>query len=697
MTPRAIDTETFLIERPVAAPRMVCTSWSDASGTFLADRETAIQKWHKWASGADLMIGHSFAFDTCVAMACDPDLVPLVFRAYADGRVQDTLLNFKLIDIAYGDLKWRKQRGYDLGTCAARAKIDVEKSDPWRLRYADLAGIPIDMWPEDAVHYAKHDAFATLKVWQHQQQLDAAWRAEFGSPILHQAPARARYDFALRLAGIWGVRCDPERVSELKAATERRMFEIWKEGWTSVKGKEHAPLTDTSVTYTESKKMKRKAGDVIVTKEVASPLVRVNGSKNMAAAQKLVQLTFEGLGLPVPMTEPKPNPKTGKTAAPQISTSRDTCILSGSDVLEDFADYARTGTLIKRIEDLGKGVELPLQPRYDSLLESGRTSSSKGIAKKPMPRDLVGVQIQNFPRSPDDELKRVLLEQCGRVSDARSCVVPREGNVFILADYSSGELHTLAQCHRHWFGRSTLGDMLNAGIDVHMWFGALAYGQGVTYEEAKRRLDAGDKIVKGWRQAAKPIVFGRPGGMGAKKMVITARKSYGVRFTLDEAKRLIALYDNAVPELKRQFELVKGLLGDGETCLIKQLFSDRWRGGCSYSAANNSFFQGLLAEGCLDAMFEVQLECYSVTASDLYGSRVIAEVHDEIVAESKIAKASKAAKRLSHIMEKCLNVYTPDYPTPAEPVVTSIWSKDAKGILGPDGELVAWEPRRIAA
>jgi DNA polymerase-1 len=622
-------------------------------------------------------------------MAYEPDLIGPIFQAYSDERVEDIALNQKLIDIAKGELKFRKGRGYALDELARRYDLPPpDKESPWRLRYAELDALPLEMWPADAVEYPKQDAVVPFKIWQGQQLIDQAAVDELGSRVLHQAPRRAQYDLALRLASIWGVRTNSTRVSELKAATERRMYELWKEGWTSVKTKKrHAPLTASAVTYTERKKVKGK----VTEKKVTGPLVRPSGTKNMAAAQALVAATFAALGKPVPMTEPKGN------SAPRISTSRDTCILSGNDVLEDFADYARTGTLIKRIEDLAKGVDLPLQPRYDSLLESGRTSSSKGKNKKPLPRDLVGVQIQNFPRSPDDDLKRVFMEMFGHVSDARSTLEPRDGNGFILADYSSGELHTLAQCHKDWFGQSTLGDMLNLGMDVHLWFGALAYGPrtpvglpDITYEDALARYKAGDKEVKGWRQSAKPIVFGRPGGMGAKKMVITARKSYGVRFTIEEAKRLIALYDNAVKELPMQFDMVSGLLGGHTTCRVLQVRSLRWRGGCSYSAANNTFFQGLLADGALDAMFQVARECYACPESPLYGFRIVAFVHDEIVCEGPLARCSDAARRLSAVMEECLNVYTPDYPTPAEPVVTMIWSKDAKSGVSAGGELLAW-------
>jgi len=699
----SFDLETYLIERPVAAPRPVCVGFSatergDGIEQFNCGGQALDMVWHWLTSCNERLINQTIAFDMTCLMAYEPDLIAPVFQAYVDERVESIDLNQKLIDIAKGELKFRKLHGgYALDAIARRHNLPIEiaKDDPWRLRYAELDALPIAYWPEDAREYPRKDAQAPYLIWKAQRAIDEAWRKEHGSTILQDAPRRAQYDLALRLCSIWGVRTDATRVRELKAATERRMYELWKGGWTGAKtGRRHAPLTEARVTYVE-------AG-----KEVTACLVRPSGTKNMKAAQALVEQAFLARKLPIPMTTPKENPKTGKTAEPQTSTSRDTCLLSGSETLADFAEFARIGTLIKRIEDLEFGVDLPLQPRYDSLLESGRTSSSKGKSKKPLPRDLVGVQIQNFPRAPDAELKRVMVEMFGRVSDARATLAPRPGNVFILADYSAGELHTLAQTCRDLFGYSKLGDMLNDGTDVHLWFGAKAYAKGVSYEQALARYKAGDSEVKAWRQSAKPITFGRPGGMGARKMVITARKSYGVQFTIDEAERLIDLFDQEFPEIEALFNHVAGMLGTNSTCTTQHVRTGFWRGGCGYSAACNQQFQHLLAAGALPALFHVVKECYCPPdapdytlgglgcspSGALYEFRPVAFVHDEIVLEGPRERAASAVARLSEIMEREINLVTPNYPTRAEGVITEIWTKDAKAVFDPEtGEQVAWK------
>jgi len=41
-------------------------------------------------------------------------------------------------------------------------------------------------------------------------------------------------------------------------------------------------------------------------------------------------------------------------------------------------------------------------------------------------------------------------------------------------------------------------------------------------------------------------------------------------------------------------------------------------------------------------------------------------------------------------MERELEKFTPDYPTVAEPVITRVWTKDAKTVRNAQGEVVLW-------
>ncbi len=667
------DTESDRFAQGKQAPAPVCVSYHNertpGSLELIEDSGDLLL-----AMMREPNAGHFIAYDHACIMAYYPDLIGPVFEAYDNDLVQDTLLNQKLIDIASGRMSAiKKFKGYDLGSVAGRYDIPIDKTDPWRLRYGELRGVPIKYWPSDASAYAIKDAIAPYDVLKGQYALDKEWTERMGSPILHQAAERARAQFALHLASCWGVRSDGFKVKQLKAATERRIMELRKE-------------------------------------LIPTGLVRPNGKKFMKAAKDRIKAAFVKRGEPVPIT------KTGQEKLDKgetidrdkyTATDRDACILSGDETMVDFAELSRASSIVSRVADMELGATLPLHPRYDSLLETGRTSSSRGTS---------GIQIQNFPREthynvnagkPDkpgmcfcgngwDKIKN----RCPRpeLPGARECLMPRPGSVFVLADYSSAELHTFAQVCIDLFGHSTLAGLLNQRMDVHMWIGCHAFGKGVRYEDLPKGAKDKDPFSE-WRQTAKPIVFGRLGAMGAKKIVLYARKAYQVILTAQTAQHIIDTYQGNVPEIPEYFEYIDGKLGRQDRNskvkkrgIMRQPRSGRWRGGVTYAAMANSHFQGLAADGALAALWAVCKECYTVPSSALYGFRIIAFVHDEIVLEGPEDRAHDAAMRLQFLMEDRFNRYTPDCPTPAEPLVTRVWSKKAKAKFGADSKLIPWEP-----
>jgi DNA polymerase I-like protein with 3'-5' exonuclease and polymerase domains len=160
------------------------------------------------------------------------------------------------------------------------------------------------------------------------------------------------------------------------------------------------------------------------------------------------------------------------------------------------------------LDKMGRRV---LHPSFDVLKTTGRTSSFGAI------------NAQNLPR--DDRV--------------RSCFVPAPGHVFIDADYSAIEMVTLAQGMMAQFGlRSRLADALNAGKDPHRLVAALATGKPET------------EVTRDERQRAKPINFGKPGGMGNLRLQSYARTSYGVVLTNAEVDQLSEAWFQQFPEMK---------------------------------------------------------------------------------------------------------------------------------------------------
>ena len=390
--------------------------------------------------------------------------------------------------------------------------------------------------------------------------------------------------------------------------------------------------------------------DEIKTKLIAAGLVRANGSRDTKAAAAHMIAVCIDKSLPLKLTPTN-----------KVKLDADTCDATEDPTLELYGEFSGLKTRISNfVKLLRKGTTVPIQAKF-SLLETGRTSSSPNV--------------QNWPRK----------------GGVRECVVPRSGKVFAAADYSRFELHTVAQtmltigiCKR-----SKLADALNAGFDPHLEIARRIVG--CTYEEAERRFAANDEEIDDARQAGKVANFGFPGGLGIKRFVHFARKQYGVIITEEEAKALKQYWLEAWPEFVEYLRWI-GDQCEGGPAKIEQVYVQRYRGGCSYCEAANSFFQGLAADAAKRAGFMIARACYVDTSSPLFGARMVNFIHDEFIVEvDDNEHAAAAAEELARLMVEGASVFLPDVPAVAEPYLARRWSKKAKPIRNSKGELIPWE------
>jgi hypothetical protein len=187
-----------------------------------------------------------------------------------------------------------------------------------------------------------------------------------------------------------------------------------------------------------------------------------------------------------------------------------------------FADYLKYRQAEKLLSTyLRKMGPIRLHPKFGYLLETGRTYCGGGF------------NLQNLPTEKD------LLKGDPDAATIRGCFTPAEGNVFVDADYSQIELLVLAYVWVHQFGRqSRLAELINSDQDVHWLIAALVLG--------KEPRD----VTKDERSSAKPVSFGRPGGMGAARLQRIAKNGYGIELTLEQVEQRIAAYESLCPELK---------------------------------------------------------------------------------------------------------------------------------------------------
>lgn len=379
---------------------------------------------------------------------------------------------------------------------------------------------------------------------------------------------------------------------------------------------------------------------------IEAGLVRPNGVRDTkAAAARMIDICKE-LGVPVP-----------RTAKEGVCLDADACLDSGDPLLQLYAKLGQQkSALSKDVPLLEMGAKYPIHARF-SILKTGRTSSSPNV--------------QNL----------------GRGGDVRSCFVPRKGMVFAQADYASLELHTLSQVCLDILGQSKLAEVLNSGEDPHTHMAAKI--GGVSLAEAKALKKAKDKQFDRWRQSAKVANFGFPGGLGPKSLVAFAKATYGVILTEPEARGLKGAWQAQWTEMPFYFAHVNGLMKQGKATL-KQVRSNRYRGGALYTEACNSYFQGLGADAASRATWLLAKACYLDRASSLYGSRVVNFVHDEFFTETPDNEgAHDAAHEQVRLMIAGANEVLPDVPARTDPVLMRWWSKDAQAVFV-NGRLVPW-------
>ena len=389
-------------------------------------------------------------------------------------------------------------------------------------------------------------------------------------------------------------------------------------------------------------------------------LVRPDGSRDTKLAQAR-------------MLEVVGPDKVKKTDGGAISVDADSCKASEDHLLEAYAELTTLKTMLsKDVEVLRKGTVSPIHTRYD-MATSGRTTSSNP-------------NVQNFRRTSE---KKMPDGTTRKLPDVRSCFVPRTGFVFAQADYGGLELVTLAQVCLDLFGHSEMAKYLNEGKDIHT--ATAANLMSITYEEGARLKKAKDKTFDSFRQTAKVLSFGFPGGLGPARLVYFARKSYGVTMTEIEAKALKRTWLRQWPEMNDYFRHVDSL-EKGEKSALKHVRSNRYLGGASYTARCNSYFQGLGADVAKHAMWATARLQYGNELSWLRNTRTVLFCHDEIVVEVKNVDdaASGAAKELSAIMVAAAKVFVPDVRIEAEPALMAYYSKNAQSIYDSDGNLEVW-------
>jgi len=498
-----IDTETWLInsEQGIVAPRMVCLTFcTEDAEVGLLGRDDALSFMHALLDADDIVfVAHHARFDFAVLAAADASLLPKIFRAYDEGRVRCTMVREKLLALARGELADEGETGakrnvkFSLSACVQR-RFDIDLSDakmvkggvkPWRLRFSELDGIPVEQWPADARDYALDDAKWNLALFDDQtRELN---EQGMGGDMIPDEAYQTRGAFWLYLLSVRGVRTDVVRVNRLKDELEAEYKRInalvraanvlkpkmqkgemvWSKNMAALRerviaaygGEDFAPKTEKGAISTAREDLLKPADKRVLDW--------------VSKAETEILQARQADGLPH-MTEDE----VAALTADLSHAAGEAFSVSGDQVYNWLVLHAvgeRSGVeklLGTYVPVLLQGTQFPVTPTFNELVASGRTSS-------------INPNLQNPPRK----------------GGIRECFIPRPGFYYAFCDYSFIELCTLAQSCLEMFGWSEMADAINAGLDPHLDMAASMLG--IAYDEALLRKKQKDPEIAEYRQLSK--------------------------------------------------------------------------------------------------------------------------------------------------------------------------------------------------
>jgi len=229
-----------------------------------------------------------------------------------------------------------------------------------------------------------------------------------------------------------------------------------------------------------------------------------------------------------------------------------------------------------------------------------------------------------------------------RGREIRKAFIPDEGNIFLSADYSQIELRLMAHLSKD---RSMIGDFLS-GNDIHAATASKIFG-----------VDIKD-VTREMRSRAKTANFG----------IIYGISSYGLseRLTISrkDAKDLIDGYFNSYPGVKRYMD--ESIRKAREEGFVTTMFGRRRylrdiqsrnqvvRGNAERNAINAPI-QGTAADIIKIAMVRI----HEKMKSERYASKMILQVHDELIFEVVPGELEKLKEMVIYEMTNAVKLDVP--------------------------------------
>ena len=337
---------------------------------------------------------------------------------------------------------------------------------------------------------------------------------------------------------------------------------------------------------------------------------------NINSPQQLGIILFEELQLPKNLTR---KTKTGYS--------------TNVRVLEKLAPYHALPELILEYRSAAK-----LKSTYtDALVElinpdTGRIHTSFHQASTRTGRlSSSDPNLQNIPvRTPEGREIR------------RAFVANDDEHTLIVADYSQIELRILA----HLSGDERLREAFDQDLDIHAQAAALIFG--VPHDDVDADM----------RRQAKTMNYGIIYGIGAFRL------SSELRIEFDEAQQLIDNYFQTYAGVRGYFDqIVAGASQTGyvttllgRRCYVPEIKArDRNSQEFAKRVAINAPMQGTAAEMIKVAMLRI----HDHLAKNGMQTKMLLQVHDELVFEGPKSESEQAITEIKHLMENACQIDVP--------------------------------------
>lgn len=516
-----------------------------------------------------------------------------LFSHYDRNKIYDTAIMYQLLSLAAsGQVPFKR----NLKLLASRFLGATIEKDERRENFAQFKGKGIEEIPQDYLEYGAIDVIATLDIYKvllnHIDRHD-----KYKTLLSHHIQIKG--DLALSQMYKNGIGFDIDmrdkwlqiKDEELKQLSMRladwglvRGLKGYKETFRYII--ENILQLEVPYRYKKLTTKKLEHGDWIYAE---SGMIEINGRRVRVEEGQTTHGT------------------------PSISSQREDLEVyyDSQSFIKDFLDFMEIEKASGFVRDIDSDV---VHPRYNLLVNTGRTSCSK----------------PNFQQLP-------------KMGGIREMFKAREGNTFIITDYSAVELATLSQVLYKMYGESVMRDKINEGIDLHRYYASVMHSTPVS------------SINKQQRQEAKAANFGFPGGLGVKTFIQFSR-GYGLSLTRPQAQSMKDTWFSAFPETK---EYMKN--DDGFVFTL----SGRKRGNTTYCAEKNTPFQGLAADGAKLAMYNLMRR----------GFKLVGFCHDEIITEVPEKEADNLLGLQEEIMIDSMNIVVPDVKIGTESMISGHYTK----------------------